>query len=562
MPVKNIVRIITLLLVLLIALGACSKSQPQNQLSGLLLGINGEPMKHAQIRVKPLYALTKEDATLIDVDSDGYYAFDFDKSQRYKLVFMGVSHLPTTLIVDYQQQRGLVMDVQLDHLPFKDNPDKVMVMLYTGIVEGKAKAPRHALIRTENGHFTAKIDLPAGPIKYKITGLADGSYSVEDAQTSSFVTSKNGNFHSLVQHEGGEWNVDVTPPVTGPYKVETPVRLSGPWLEQAKTIELLSKYNRVLTEQRIAQVKAKDGDFEYLAGLDILKTWRETFEGTQLQALALAMSTGIAGQENEIHTQAVEDIAVDSWLWSLKRVSFSGSVMASGPAGEELEEEAQALRQLKHYDTKVKQFLEQSEDYEDKADLVMSLAYYSRGAGETEQYQQSYDDFKQNYIDAWKYDWYLKLLQPSKLDNGADAPAFEIVALDNADIVYSNGSFDGKVYLLDFWATWCTPCLKELPALHKTYARFKDKGFDILSLSADLFAVEVTEFRQDKWEMPWKHAFLQDGEHPIIEGYDVIAYPTAYLIDENGKVLATGDKVRGEKLEQTLARYYSGKEQL
>jgi len=562
MPFKNIARMRILLPILLLALVGCSKPQPQNQLSGTLLGADGEPMKYAQIRVKPLYALTREDATLIDVGVDGHFAFDFNKPQRYKLLFMGVGHLPTTLIVDYQQQQGLVMDVQLDRLPFKENPDKVMVELYTDIVEGKEKATRHALTKAENGHFTATINLPAGPIKYKITGLADGRYSSEDAQTSSFVTSMYGNFHSLVQHEGGEWNVDITPPVAGPNKAETPLKLSGPWFEQAKTIELLSEYNRVLAEQRIAKVKAKEGDFEYAAGLETLKEWRETFKGTQLQSLVLAMSTGIAGQENAIHTQAVDDIPVDSWLWSLRGVDFSDSVSSSGPADDELAEETRAFRQFNHYDTKVKQFLAQNTDYESKADVVMNLAYYNRKEGETELYQQYFDDFKENYTDAWSYDFYFKLLQPSKFDKGAVAPAFEIVALDDPDIVYSNSSFEGSVYLLDFWATWCPPCLKELPVLHEIYTRFHDQGFEILSLSADLFVEDVTKFRQDKWEMPWKHAFLQDGEHPIIKSYDVFGFPTAYLIDENGKVLATGDKVRGEQLQQTLASYYSGKEQL
>jgi thiol-disulfide isomerase/thioredoxin len=559
MPRKSIARTSTLLLVLLLALFACSKPHSQSQLSGLLLGVDGGPMKYAQIRVKPLYALTKEEATLIDVDSNGHYAFDFDKPGRYKLMFMGVGHLPTNLIVDSQQQRGLVMDVQLDRLPFKDDPDKVMVVLYTGIVEGKEMPTTHALSKAENGHFTANIDLPAGPIKYKVTGLADGRYSAEDAQTSDFITSIRGNFHSLVQHEGGEWKVDITPPVAGPSKAETPLRLSGPWLEQSKTIELLSEYNRVLAEQRIAKVKAKEGDFEYAAGLDTLKKWRETYEGSELEPLVLAMSTGISGQDNALHTQAVDEIAVDSWLWSLDRVSFAGSVASSGPADEELAEDTRAIRQFNHYDTKVKQFLAQNADYEAKADVVMNLADLNRKAGKTEQYQRYFDDLKENYTDAWSYDWYVKLLQPSKLDKGAVAPAFEIVALDNADIVYSNSSFNDKVYLLDFWATWCPPCLKELPVLHEIYSRFNDKGFEILSLSADEFAVDVTEFRQGKWKMPWKHAFLQNGEHPIIESYDVFAYPTAYLIDENGKVLATGDKVRGEQLEQTLASYYSGK---
>ncbi len=559
MPRKSIARMSALLLVLLLALFACSKPQPQNQLSGLLLGVDGEPMKYAQIRVKPLYALTKDEAILIDVDSDGHYAFDFDEPGRYKLMFMGVGHLPTNLIVDIQQQHGLVMDVQLDRLPFKDNPDKVKVELYTGIVEGKEMPASHMLSKAENGHFTANIDLPAGPIKYQVTGLADGRYSAEDEQTSSFVAGNYGNFHSLVQHEGDEWNVDIAPPAAGPNKAETPLRLSGPWLEQAKSIELLSEYNRVLTEQRIAKAKAKEGDFEYAAGLDTLKKWRETYEGSQLEPLVLAMSTGIAGQDHAIHTQAVDEIAVDSWLWSLDRVSFAGGVSSSGSVDEELAEDTRAFRQFNHYDTKVKQFLAQNADYEAKAGVVMNLAELNRKAGQTEQYQRFFDDLKENYTDAWLYDWYLKILQPSKLDKGTVTPAFEIVSLDNADVVYSNSSFNGKVYLLDFWATWCPPCLKELPVLHEIYSRFNDKGFEILSLSADEFAVDVTEFRQGKWKMPWKHAYLQNGEHPIIKSYDVVGYPTAYLIDENGKVLATGDKVRGEQLEQTLASYYGGK---
>ena len=559
MPYKCSARTGTLLLVFLLVLSACSKHQPQNQLSGLLLGVDGEPMRYAQIRAKPLHALTKEEATLVDVDSNGHYAFNFDNPGRYRLVFMGVGHLPTKLIVDVQQQQGLVMDVQLDRLPFKDNPDKVMVKLYTGIVEGKEMPAAHNLSKAENGHFTANINLPAGPIKYKVTGLADGNYSAEDAQTSSFVTSNYGNFHSLVQHEGGEWKVDITPPVAGPIKAETPLRLSGPWLEQAKTIELLSQYNRVLSEQRIAKVEAKDGDFEYAAGLDTLKKWRETFEGSKSEPLVLAMSTAIAGQDNAIHTQALEDIAVDSWLWSLDGVSFVGSVLSSGPADEDVAEDIQALRQLSHYDTKVKQFLAQNGDYEAKADVLFTVAYLNRQAGMTEEYQRNVDDFEKNYTDAWYYDFQLKTLQPPKLDRGAVAPAFEIVALDNPDIVYSNSSFGDKVYLLDFWATWCSPCLKEMPFLHDIYSRFNDKGFEILSLSADLFVEDVTEFRQGEWKMPWKHAFLQNGEHPIIESYDVVGYPTAYLIDENGKVLATGDKVRGEQLEQTLASYYNSK---
>ena len=109
--------------------------------------------------------------------------------------------------------------------------------------------------------------------------------------------------------------------------------------------------------------------------------------------------------------------------YGLDRVSFAGSVLSSGPADEELAEDTRALMQLNQYETKIKQFLEQNADYEAKADVVAYLAYFNRKAGKTEQYQRSFDDFEENYTDAWRYDFMLKVLQPSKLDKGAVAPA-------------------------------------------------------------------------------------------------------------------------------------------
>ena len=113
--------------------------------------------------------------------------------------------------------------------------------------------------------------------------------------------------------------------------------------------------------------------------------------------------------------------------------------------------------------------------------------------------------------------------------------------------------------LLDFWATWCVPCLKEMPILHEAYAQFKPLGFEILSLSGDDAIEDVSQFRQAKSQMPWKHAFFDNGQHPINNDYFVFGYPKAVLIDEKGNILADGDKARGSKLVKTLTNYYRKK---
>ncbi|NQZ12686.1 MAG: TlpA family protein disulfide reductase, partial [Algicola sp.] len=150
-----------------------------------------------------------------------------------------------------------------------------------------------------------------------------------------------------------------------------------------------------------------------------------------------------------------------------------------------------------------------------------------------------------------------KRLAPSKLIEGLQAPKFSIAGLHPTGTIYNKDSFEGKVVLLDFWATWCVPCLKEMPILHEAYAQFKPLGFEILSLSGDDAIEDVSQFRQTKWQMPWKHAFLDNGQHPINKDYFVFGYPKAVLIDEKGNILADGDNARGSKLVKTLSEYYA-----
>lgn len=154
-------------------------------------------------------------------------------------------------------------------------------------------------------------------------------------------------------------------------------------------------------------------------------------------------------------------------------------------------------------------------------------------------------------------------LRTTALAPGQPAPDFTVASLDDPKVTFTKGSFQGKYLLLDFWGTWCTWCVKELPTTHKLYEIYKGKGLEILSLAVNDPSPEtVQKFRQKpSYPMPWKHAFLAGSRdpnmlaQPMMVAYAVETFPTLFLIGPDGKILATTDELRGEKLGETLAKH-------
>jgi peroxiredoxin len=96
-------------------------------------------------------------------------------------------------------------------------------------------------------------------------------------------------------------------------------------------------------------------------------------------------------------------------------------------------------------------------------------------------------------------------------------------------------SLQGKVVLIDFWASWCGPCRRSEPDLKKLYEKYQPKGFEIYSISVDedKFAWK-TAIKQDK--INWLH--VNDDKGLVASKWNVMFIPNTYLLDKTGKVIA------------------------
>lgn len=115
---------------------------------------------------------------------------------------------------------------------------------------------------------------------------------------------------------------------------------------------------------------------------------------------------------------------------------------------------------------------------------------------------------------------------------GDTAPTFKITADNGQTITRSN--FGGKLLVLNFWATWCPPCIQEMPSLDAFQSRYKDKGVVVVGVSVDKNEQTYKKFLQ---RAQVSFVTARDPEANISAEYGTFKYPETYIINEKGEVV-------------------------
>lgn len=139
---------------------------------------------------------------------------------------------------------------------------------------------------------------------------------------------------------------------------------------------------------------------------------------------------------------------------------------------------------------------------------------------------------------------------------GQPFPAFTAKTLTGAPVEFPSG-YKGRLVLLDFWATWCGPCVGELPNLRAAYAEFKDRGVEVLGISLDDDdARDKVQAFLTKHEITWSQIYEGGGWGTrLARQYGIDSIPRVFLVDgDSAKILAQTRELRGPALAETLRK--------
>lgn len=172
--------------------------------------------------------------------------------------------------------------------------------------------------------------------------------------------------------------------------------------------------------------------------------------------------------------------------------------------------------------------------------LLKQIANDYPGTEAAENSQQMIDFFKQQEA-AEK--------MKESLVIGATFPEFSVKDLNGNELTLSD--YRGQVVLLDFWATWCAPCIAELPTVMAAYNRFHADGFEIIGISLDQERETLQNFLKQQ-KMTWPQFF--DGKgwgNELSTRYGVQSIPATFLLNKDGKIIASD--LRGPALGTAVA---------
>ena len=174
--------------------------------------------------------------------------------------------------------------------------------------------------------------------------------------------------------------------------------------------------------------------------------------------------------------------------------------------------------------------------------MMISLTSYF-----TDDMKKTYEALSQEAKDSYYGKKVKDELYPAGKE-GTKVPEFTVTDNNGKSVTLAELCQGKKYILIDFWASWCNPCRKEIPNLKKLYKEYADKGFQIISISIDKKKADWEKALKEE-NLEWPN-FLDNGDVAI--AYKVKMIPTMYLIDTNGVMV--GEDLRGEALAEKLGQ--------
>ena len=532
------------------------RAQPKvTVIAGTLLGASGAPMKLAQVFI--WQGVASREATRALVGPDGRFAIAAPSAGPVTVEFTGVDHNAAIvpLMVDRPQTIGL--DVRLRHYEYTDSLDRVTAIgdwNHFGFGSGKP------LVKQPDGRYTLDVETTADTLAYQLLGLTrEQGHSINGPQAGHYAYDNGGDYRNVIRAAGGHATITLDPATLRSVPGELRITFRDSATQVARTWHLVHVWSVVedayFDSSRAARVRHDSLHFDLTPSLRRLRAALAAEKVPLLRQLLLfqlLQASSLADRPDTVVARRViaEVPASSPWFQldpNALNSMYRAFAVAYGTTGPRHQLSDSAQRGLLE---RFERVAASQPDSEVQAQALQSAVFLAKNLHDDQRFNTDYMALVTGHPGSSATRIVQSQLAPNRpLRAGVPMPEFRFAGLEDSAVVYTPGSFAGKPYVLDFWATSCGPCVYDMKWLHAARDSLAAMGVQLLSISLDASPQDVTRFRAGEWKMPWPQAFAPGAfENPDIKRLEILAIPTMVVVGGDGVIRAVELGMRGEQL--------------
>lgn len=520
---------------------------------GRLLGSNGMPMQSGFVRP---YGPGQR-GSLLPTRGDGTFVITFPRPGGYRAVFGGPFH--ETLFVPFLLDGPTEVDVEIRLAPARASGpfDSVRVV---GGFNGFGVDGAIPMNPRRDGTLVAMVPCDEETLRYQLLGVGSGGVPICGTQADTFIVDRtkplvggqSTSFISLLKANRRPVRILFDPALLPRDEGAATVVFSDTDGVPSKVVALTMEQRR-----REEQVRETFRTFRENGGNPDSFRWDAAFGDltTEMRGKQHPLLRGLC-LLNYFHHESTrgDSTLAQELLVSIPPSSPLWELEWGGPENT-LYRIDRTLGRPEAVSLYAERMVETHADSTVQAGSLYYLLSKAFEAGDKELVAQYYSRLMDGFPKTYYAEVATKEFAPNRsIVAGKNIPDFAFANLEDSARVYRASDLRGRYVLLEFWATWCAPCVSEMPYLEQMWRRYKKNGLVILSVSLDGKAQDVRSFGERDRLMPWPQAIVPGGfRSETARVFEIVGIPRAILIDPEGRIVATDADLRGNQLGKTLA---------
>ena len=530
-------------------------------ISGTLLGSDGAPMKLAQVHL--LRGLAQREIAQAVAGAAGRFAIATAETGALRLQFTGVDHYSASIPLLLSRPVTIAVDVRLQHYEYGDSLDRVTAIGdFNHFQFGSGKR----LVKGPDGRYTVTVDSTGDSLAYELLGLEkSGNRSINGPQAGWYAYDGGGDYRTVIRAHDGRATIVLDPSQLDrrPSTLAVTFRDPRSWAGRLYVLYRAFQVEEQAYFDSSSAARARKDSVHYAWGpvLRRLRAALRTERDARLRQLLLFelvdATTLSDSTDPALCRRLIAEVPESSPWYALDPNALNSNWYAyrtvygtTGPRHQLSDSAQRGL--LDRYE----RLAAAQPDSDLQAMALENAIFLAKGLHEDQRMNADYTALVTGHAESMTTRYVKSQLAPDRpLRDSVPMPAFRFAALDDSSVTYTPASFSGKVVLLDFWATWCGPCLGEMKYLQEVHDSLASRGLVMLSVSLDQQAADVTRYRQGEWKMPWLHAFAPGGfDNAQIRTLEILGIPTVVLMGRDGKIISVDDGLRGDELLGTVRK--------